>query len=200
VAAWLARLRQRPFRILHIAWASVILLVCALLIATSFQGGHPPPMAFVPHALAAGILGHLLLLVLGWLAKRGRARVEATTGAAPWPVELTIIALPVLAASLFATVYTVDSWGSIHTRPLEWSMMAAIAATHVSALVLLLLRRSAARWLLAAISLGWAIGMGRELHTARGPGEWVIGIALVAGLLALAIYLARSARVRAALR
>jgi len=200
VAAWLARLRQRPFRFLHIGWASFVLLVCVFLVVASLEGGHPPPLAFVPHALAAGVAGHLLLLVLGWLAKRGRARVEAGAGAVRWPWELTLIAVPLLLAGLVAAMYAIESWPMIRTRPLEWSIVVVIAAAHVTALVLLLLRRNAARWLLAVICLGWAIGLGRELDTARGPGELVLGIAIIAGLAALAGYLARSARVRSALR
>jgi hypothetical protein len=198
MAAWLARLRERPFRYAHIAWGTLVLLVCVLLVAGSFQGGHPPPIAFVPHALAAGVAGHLLLLAVGWLAGRGRARLEA--GAGTWPVELTLVAIAAGIAGLVSTTYAVDSWPSLRTRPGEWLIVVAIAVAHVAAFVLLLLRRAAARWLLAAIAVGWAVGLGLELNTARGAGELILGIALIAGLIALAAYLLRGARVRAALR
>jgi hypothetical protein len=97
-------------------------------------------------------------------------------------------------------MYAIESSPIMRTRPVEWAIVAAIAVAHLTAFVLLLLRRTACRWLLAALSLGWAIGLGREIDTARGPGELILAIALIAGLVALAGYLARSARVRAALR
>lgn len=198
MAGWLARLRERPFRYAHIAWAALVLLVCVLLVAGSFQGGHPPPMVFVPHALAAGVAGHLLLLAVGWLAGRGRARLEA--GAGPWPFELTLVAIAVGIAGFVSTVYAVDSLGALRSRPGEWLIVAAIAVAHVAAFVLLLLRRAAARWLLAAIGLGWAIGLGRELSTARGAGELALGILMIVALVTLAAYLLRAARVQRALR
>jgi hypothetical protein len=198
VGAWLARLRERPFRYAHVAWGTFVLLVCVLLVAGSFQGGHPPPIAFVPHALAAGVAGHLLLLAVGWLAGRGRARLEA--GAGPWPFELTLVAIAVGIAGFVSTVFAVDSLGALRTRPGEWLIVAAIAGAHVAAFVLLLLRHSAARWLLAAIAVGWAVGLGREINTARGPGELVLGIGVIVALVVLAAYLSRAARVQKALR
>lgn len=200
MSAWLARLRERPFRAAHIAWASFVLLVCAFLIVASRGGGHPPPMAFVPHALAAGVLGHLALAVVGWLAKLGRARVAAGGGGAAWPVELSLVAIAAGIAALISGAYAVESFPMLRTRAGEWLVVAVIAAAHLAAFVLLLLRRAAARWLLAAISFGWAIGLGLELDSARGPGELMLGIGVMAGLVALAAYLLRAARVRAALR
>jgi hypothetical protein len=196
MAAWLAWVRQRPFRSAHIAWATFVLLVCVFLIWASREGGHPPPLAFVPHALAAGVAGHLLLIAVGWLAGRGRARLEA--GAGPWPFELTLVAIATGIAGFVSTVFAVDSLGALRTRPGEWLIVAAIALAHVTAFVLMLLRMAAARWLLTLISAGWAIGLARELHTSRSPGELALGIAVTTGLAALAIYLARAARIRAA--
>ncbi|MGQ0428522.1 MAG: hypothetical protein ACT4UQ_01120 [Gammaproteobacteria bacterium] len=200
MAAWLARLRQRPFRIAHIAWAIFVLLVCVLLVVASLEGGHPPPIIFIPYALVAGVFGHVGLLIVGWLARRGRARVEAGSGAAAWPLELTFVALALAFAGFISTMFAIDSFPNLRTRPGEWLVVAAIAAAHVTAFVLLLLRRTAARWLLAAISLGWALGLGLELDTARGPGEMVLGIAIIAGFVALAIYPLRAARVKVAFR
>jgi len=163
MAAWLARLRQRPFRFLHLAWAALVLLVCVFLVLASLEGGHPPPLVFVPFTLVAGAFGHLVLV------------------------------------SLVSTRYALDSWTLVRTRPFEWSILAAIALAHLAALVHLLLRRDIVRWLLAAVSLGWAILLGRELETARGAGELILGIVIIAGLVALAGYLLRGPRVRAAL-
>ncbi|MGQ0384373.1 MAG: hypothetical protein ACT4UP_06805 [Gammaproteobacteria bacterium] len=198
MAAWLARLRQRPFRWAHISWATFVLLVCVVLVLGSLEGGHPPPIIFVPYALVAGVAGHAALLAIAWLAKRGRARVEG--GASAWPVELTFVAIAVGVASLFSTMYAIGSWSLARTRPGEWLIVATIAAAHLAAFVLLLLRRVAARWLLATICLGWALGLGRELDTARGPGELVLGIGIIAALVVLAIYLLRAARIRSAFR
>ena len=54
----LAELVPRPFGIVHLIWAILILAGCVAL--AMLGGGHPPPMILVPPLLAAGLLGHLL--------------------------------------------------------------------------------------------------------------------------------------------
>lgn len=57
----LAELTPQPFGIVHLIWAILILAGCVALVMMG--GGHPPPMIFVPPLLAAGLVGHLLLLL-----------------------------------------------------------------------------------------------------------------------------------------
>lgn len=82
---WHERLRQlapRPFGIVHLGWAILILAGCVVLVLMG--GGHPPPMVFVPPLLAAGLLGHLLLLQIG------AARYPIAAIASGWGLALLL--------------------------------------------------------------------------------------------------------------
>src|SRR5690606_19327773 len=75
----------RPLRLVHLAWAVLVLAGCVVL--ASIPGGHPPALILVPALLALGILGHELLVGLAWLVRRGRARCSVL-----WPAERVLIA------------------------------------------------------------------------------------------------------------
>jgi len=185
-----------PFRYVHIGWAMLVLAGCVAL--ALMGGGHPPPMAFIPHLLAAGILGHLLLLLVAWLAGRGTARAShAGVAAAGWPVEAGVIALVLGGLAIVATVITVGEIARLRTRPLEWLLLAAIAAAHGAGFLALMLRLRVARWLIAAIAAGWGIALALQLREARSPGELVLAFAIIAALVAIAAWAMRSARLRA---
>jgi hypothetical protein len=68
----LRKLVPKPFGIVHLVWAVLILAGCVLFATTG--GGHPPPIILVPPLLAIGLLVHLLLLLAGWLVGKARAR------------------------------------------------------------------------------------------------------------------------------
>ncbi|HXV40808.1 MAG TPA: hypothetical protein VD701_07600 [Steroidobacteraceae bacterium] len=193
------RLLRQTFRYVHIGWALLVLAGCVALVLMG--GGHPPPMAFVPHLLAAGILGHLLLLLVAWLAGLGVTRAGAAgSPAAGWPVEAGIVALVLGGLALAATVITIGEIARLRTRPLEWSLMAAIAAAHGAAFVALMLRRRAAGWLVAAIAAGWGVALALQLREARSPGELALAFLILAGLAAIAAWALRSRRLSAFLR
>jgi len=191
-------LLSRPFRVAHLTWASLILLGCVALVAMG--GGHPPPMAFVPFLIVAGLVGHLLLLLVQWLLHKGRSRITAYQADAPgWPAELVLIALVLGPLAIMAIAVAIDQFPRGRTHPLEWLLFVGIAAFHSATFVLLLLRFDLARFCIAAICVGWALALVLQLREAR-PGELPAGITLIGGLVAIAIYVVRARRIRAALR
>lgn len=70
--------------------------------------------------------------------------------------------------------------------PMELVLIAAVPALHTAAFVLLLLRISVARFLLAAIACGWGLTLLLQMREARGPGEWVLGVVLITALAGIA--------------
>lgn len=194
----LAHLVTRPFRIAHAIWAILILLGCVALVAMG--GGHPPPAAFVPFLLLAGIVGHLLLLLVQWLLHKGRARMAAYQADVPgWPAELVLLALVLGPLAIMAIAVAIDQIPRVRMHPIEGLLFVGVAALHSAAFVLLLLRVDLARFCVAALCVGWAVALVLQLREAR-PGELPVGIALIGGLLAVAAYAVRAQRIRAALR
>jgi hypothetical protein len=193
----LASSRWRPFRVAHLLWAILILLGCVALVT---GGGHPPPIVLVPPLLLAGALGHLLLVLIQWLLRKGRTRIAADPAPATrWPPELILIALVLGSFALMATALTVGEVALIRMHPLQWLTYAGVAVLHSVAFVLLLLRFGQVRFLIAAVCLGWALALVHQLRDAR-TGEWPLGLSLIGALLAIAIYVVRSQRVRSVLR
>lgn len=189
---------SHPFRIVHVLWAVLILLGCVALISTG--GGHPPPMAFVPALLLAGLLGHLLLWLIQWLLRKGRTRVTAGAAVAPrWPPELVFMALLLGPVAIMAIAITIGEVAIIHRHPVQWLIYLGVAVLHSAAFVLLLLRVGYVRYVIAAICFGWAFALVLQIGEAR-PGELPLGLTLIAGLIAIAIYVIRARRVRSALR
>jgi hypothetical protein len=190
----LAELVRRPFNYLHLAWGILILLGCVALVAMG--GGHPPPMVFVPVLLVAGLAGNLLLLLVAWLLRLGRSRFAAAHADLPrWPPELILIALALGLLAIAAIAVTVGELARLRTRPLEWMLFAAVATVHAAAFTLLLLRIGAARYLIAAVCLGWGLALVLQLGEAR-PGELPIAVAIVGGLIAIAAYVLLAGRIR----
>jgi hypothetical protein len=192
----LRSLAPAPFGTVHLVWAVVVLAGCVVLI--SLGGGHPPPMIFVPPLLAAGILGHLLLLGVAWLLGKGRARAAGASGR--WPLELVLIAIVLGVLSIFSIAMAIGEIAKFSTAPAIWWLFATVAVGHGTAVVLLLLHIDAARYLIAAIASGWGLALALQFREARGPDEWALGIVLVAVLAAIALCALRSRRIRSVLR
>ena len=187
-----------PFGIVHLIWAILILAGCVALVLMG--GGHPPPMIFVPPLLAAGLAGHLLLLGVAWLLARGNARLAAAKAGAPrWPWELVLIAIALGVLAISSIAVTAGESARLRSEPLVWLLFAAVALLHTLAFVFLLLRVGVARHLIAATAAGWGLALALQMGEARDSAERVIGIALIAGLLGIAVYALRSRRVRSAL-
>ena len=187
----------RPFGLVHVAWAILILAGCVALVLMG--GGHPPPMIFVPPLLAAGLLGHLLLLLVAWLLGRGRARFASAQVVAPrWPWELILIAIVLGVLAICSIAITAGEYSMLWSKPLVWLLLAVIAVGHATAFVLLMLGRMAARHLIAAVAFGWAIALVLQLGEAR-PGELPIAAVIIGGLSGLGLYALRSKRIRSVL-
>ena len=191
---------ERPFKYAHLAWAALILALCAALLTAG--GGHPPAFVFVPLVLLAGLVGHLLLLLIAWLLRRGRAAAQAAQPGRPggWPVELVVIALVLGPFSLLAMALAAGELSLLHSRPLQWLVIAGVAVGHATAFVLLLLRIGATRYLLAMLSSGWGVALALQLREPRSAGELTLGLLAIGALFALALYIVRARRIRAALR
>lgn len=201
MTGWHERLRQlapRPFGIVHLSWAILILAGCVALVLMG--GGHPPPMVFVPPLLVAGFLGHLLLLLVAWLIARGRARATGGPADTPrWPAELILLAIAPGVLAIGSIAITIGEIAKLRSAPLVWLLFAAVAALHGAAFVTLLLRIGAARYLIAAIASGWGLALLLQLREARGPGELALGVLLIAGLAGIAVHVLRSGRIRSVL-
>jgi hypothetical protein len=200
-----AALFRKPFGWLHLIWAIGTVGACAVLVTTG-GGGHPPAMIFLPVALLAGVLGHASWLSIAWLLGRGRARLERS-GAVPsrWPLELRGIAV----ALGLVVVGVGVAWGiavaegansTLRDEPLTELGLAAIVASHALALAVLLLRLDAARLLIAALMIGWALALGLALDDAdvTRAGR-AIAMLVVAGLLGGAVHVLRGRRIRSTL-
>jgi len=187
----------RPFGLVHLAWAILILAGCVALVLMG--GGHPPPMIFVPPLLAAGLLGHMLLLLVAWLLGKGRVRAAAARGEARrWPPELVLIAIALGVLAICAITVAIGELGRLRNEPLVWLLIAAIALAHAAAFVLLMLRAGSARFLIAAVAGGWGVALLLQMHEARDAAEFAFGVLLIAGLFGLAVYVLRARRIRSA--
>lgn len=190
------RVLRPPFRYVHMAWAFLVLAACIVMIV--IPGGHPPLMAFVPFVLAAGVVGHLLLLVVAWLADRGRRRAGIANGApSGWPLEAGILGLLLGGLAIAAMLITIDSLPMLRGRPFEWAVLAVVAAAHLGAFLALMLRVRTARWLIAVVAVGWGVALALQLREARSPGELALAGVLIAALLAIAGWVLRSRRLAA---
>ncbi len=88
------------FRILHIIWAIVGVIACAILVTS--KGGHPPAIILLPIALVFWVVGHLLLWIISKLFVRGKSlevpretntEIKTETEAKKWPLSLIILAV-----------------------------------------------------------------------------------------------------------
>ena len=189
------RLLRTPFRWMHIGWAILALAACATM--ALIPGGHPPLLAFVPFVLAAGVLGHLLLLLVAWLADRGRRRAGIASDApSGWPFEAGLLALLLGGFAVASATIAIGEVARLRTRPFEWLVLAAIAAAHGAGFIALMLRHRSARWLAALLAAAWGIALLLQLREARGPGELALASVLLAALAAVAAWALRSRRLR----
>lgn len=84
------------FRILHIIWAILGVVACAILVTS--KGGHPPAIILLPVALIFWFVGHLLLWIISKLFARGKkleVKIETNeeTEVKKWPLSLIILAV-----------------------------------------------------------------------------------------------------------
>lgn len=193
-----AHLLPRPFRIAHKAWAAVVLLGC---VALALGGGHPPPIVFAPLLILAGLVGHLLLVLVAWLLHRGRSPSPALPGAAPrWPAELVLIGIVLGPLAVASTALALSQVAQHGSQPRQWLVYVVAATVHAMAFVALLLRWPLARYLVAVICVGWGLALALQFREPRPTVDLLIAIVVIAVLVAIAAYVVLAKRIRSALR
>lgn len=191
-----AHLLPRPFRIVHKAWAAVVLLGC---VALALGGGHPPPIVFAPLLILAGLVGHLLLVLVAWLLHRGRSRSPALP-APRWPAELVLIGFVLGPLAVASTALALGQVAQHGSQPRQWLVFVVAATVHAMAFVVLLLRRQLARYLVAVICVGWGLALALQFREPRPTVDLLMAIVMIAALVAIAAYVVLAKRIRSALR
>lgn len=191
-----AHLLPRPFRIAHMAWAAVVLLGC---VALAGGGGHPPPIVFAPLLILAGLVGHLLLVLVAWLLHRGRSRSPALP-APRWPAELVLIGIVLGPLAVASTALALSQVAQHGSQPRQWLVYVVAATVHAMAFVVLLLRWQLARYMVAVICLGWGLALALQFREPRPTADLLIAILVIGALCAVAAYVVLSKRIRSALR
>ncbi len=191
-----AHLLPRPFRIAHMAWAAAVLLGC---VALAGGGGHPPPIVFAPLLILAGLVGHLLLVLVAWLLHRGRSRSPALP-APRWPAELVLIGIVLGPLAVASTALALSQVAQHGSQPRQWLVFVVAATVHAMAFVVLLLRRQLARYLVAVICVGWGLALALQFREPRPTVDLLIAIVVIAVLVAIAAYVVLAKRIRSALR
>lgn len=193
-----AHLLPRPFRITHKVWAGLVLLGC---VALATGGGHPPPIVFAPLLIVAGMIGHLLLLLVAWLMHVGRSRSAARQGTAPgWPAELVLIAIVLGSLALASTAVALGQLAQHGSQPRQWLAYVVAATVHATAFAALMLRWQLARYMVAAICVGWSLALALQFREPRPTADLLVAIVIIAALLAIAAYVVLGKRIRSALR
>lgn len=191
-------LLPRPFRIAHTVWAGLVLLGCGAL---AMGGGHPPPIVFAPLLILAGLVGHLLLLLVAWLMHLGKSRSAAPQSTAPrWPAELVLVAIVLGPLALATTALALSQVAQHGSQPRQWLVYVVAATVHAMAFVVLLLRWQLARYMVAAICLGWGLALALQFREPRHTADLLVAIVVIAALLAIAAYVMLGSRIRSALR
>ncbi|MDX1644608.1 MAG: hypothetical protein R3244_09655 [Thermoanaerobaculia bacterium] len=190
--------RRALFRSLHLVWAVPGVTVPILLAAA--DGGHPPPIAYLPLALLVWLAGHAVLALAQHLVERGVEEVRAAGGGAPaWPWSVVLILVVSGLASALALLivgrylFEPDAVGTPQLLMLAWM------ALHVPCFVGVALRRGWARWYAAGTALTWPLlalyGIAETLR--RGSPveawEWSVAVVVFAGFATLAWLLALGA-------
>lgn len=193
-----AHLLPRPLRIAHKVWAGLVVLGC---VALALGGGHPPPIVFAPLLILAGLLGHLLLLLVAWLMHLGKSHSAAPQGTAPrWPAELVLIAIVLGPLALASTAVALGQVAQHGSQPRQWLVYVVAATVHAMAFVVLMLRWQLARYMVAALCLGWGVALALQFREPRPTADLLVAMMVIAVLIAISVYVVLGKRIRSALR
>lgn len=197
-------MRSTGWRTAHVSWGAFALGLSILVIRFG-EEGHPPGIVFLPVVIAVWIAGHVGLWLAARLAASGRRAVAPP--AASWPFVLWLAAL---GAGLGGATGLLQLGGTVLLRtlfpyraPALWLTMACVWLAHGVCFVGLLLRRSWSRVLASGLATAWALLGVRQLteQLERNDRIDVVELALlvaaILAMLALALRVARSDRVRA---
>ncbi len=187
--------RLALFRSLHLGWAVPGVTVPIFLAAA--DGGHPPPIAYLPLALLVWLAGHAVLALAQHFVERGVDEARAAGRDAsvwPWYVVLTLVASGLASALALLIVgryvFERDAVGTFQLLVLGWM------ALHVPCFLGVALRRAWARWYAATVALAWAALALWQIadHLRRGSlveaWKWPAAVAVFAGFATLTWLLA----------
>lgn len=147
-----------PFRVIWIAWAVIAL---AVAIPLALSRGHPPGLVFVPFVAVAWLVGHLLILAVGRLARHlaaTRPQIVAAAGARPTAQWIAggLIAIALLGATAFV-LFMAGSVFIKHERTGIHGAIVIAAALGVWAVLAVLLAGLVARHVWAVPAVRWAL-------------------------------------------
>ncbi len=194
----------RGFRLAHTLWAMLAASLSVLFVVA--DGGHPPPIVFLPVVFAVWGLGHAALWGIGKLAARGREAAAKAGGAAgAWPPGLIVA----LIGTGLATCMGLVQIGALllgERYPFGgalWAIALAVFLAHGAGFVGLLLRRPWSRPASALLSIGWALWLvwlfseALVLGQRINPADYVILVVGVSLLSFLGYHILSSRRIRA---
>jgi hypothetical protein len=174
--------------------------------------GHPAPIIFLPLVAVIWVVGHIVIWGVGWLAAKGRRRLDTTAEPATqsWPVglRLALIGTAVGASVGIIQIVVTAYLGRLypyHGATL-WTTMLIIWLVHGTSFVGLLLRQRWSRFLSSAVAFAWALLSVWQIveHLVRGYrleiGSLLILAAGAVFLVFIGAHLATSSRVRSFLR
>lgn len=183
--------RLALFRSLHLVWAVPGVTVPIFLAAA--DGGHPPPIAYLPLALLVWLAGHAVLALAQHFVERGVDEARAAGRDAsvwPWYVVLTLVAAGLASALALLIIgrylFERNAVGTFQLVVLGWMLL------HLPCFAGTALRRAWARWYAATLALAWAALMLWQIadHLRRGSRvdawEWGLAIVVVGGFGLLA--------------
>lgn len=191
---------KKHFRWLHIGWAILGSVACALLATGK---GHPPGFVFVPIAVLVWLVGHALLWLSRKLAVRGKyLRDDSGVATEKWPPALIFVAFVCGIVSIFGLFGI--AWLIIDGKRLH-DLLIPLAVWVPSSLCFfgILLRRDWSRILaggglilMAAILLYEMIASFTRGYR-NSPTEWLMTIVIFTLLVLFGQYILRSSSIKA---
>ena len=194
------------FRILHIVWAILGVIACAILVTS--KGGHPPAIILLPVALIFWVVGHLFLWIISKLFARGK-KLEVTaentenTDVKKWPLSLIILALFFGGIFVFGAMAIILHMVLENDRLRKMPVMLALWLPPSLCFIGILLQKSWSRvfagwWfiVLAMIYLYQIIGSVMHGRT-NSMTEWIIALAILLSTLFIGQHFLRSPKIKA---
>ena len=202
------------FRILHIVWAILGVIACAILITS--KGGHPPAIILLPVALIFWFVGHLLLWIISKLFARGKklevpretnaetkTEIKAETDVKKWPLSLIILAVFLGGVFVFGAMAIIllivlnNDW--LSKMPVMLVLWLPPSLCFIGILLQKPWSRVFAGWwfiVLALIYLYQIVGSAMQGRT-NSISEWIIVVAISLFTLFLGQHFLRSPKIKA---
>lgn len=153
-------IRYKAFRIFHGVWALVWIGMTVYVLSIPKSGDMPASLLAL-FTVPAGVIGHLFLLLIGCIKRRGDTLVTRRTGltATDWPWVMLVIALIVLITTSKSgyRLFLMDFGFYMETpeRMLIYAEKAGMLLFNLACLIGLLLRQPWSRWLIIGLFCYW---------------------------------------------